>query len=113
MIILQWVRFGFAALLLLGGMITLLATVVGVFRFPYVLNRIHFAAKCDTFGVLLTLSSLIVMIGWDFASLKLLLIIIFIWVTNPVANHLIAQVEVSTNTKITKECEVTPNDAAD
>ena len=113
MIILQWIRFAIAAVLLLGGMLTLLATVLGIFRFSHVLNRIHFAAKCDTFGVLLTLSSLIIMLGWDVASLKLLLIIIFIWVTNPVANHLIAQLEVSTNKNITKECEVTPNDAAD
>ena len=111
MIILQWVRFAFAALFLLGGMITLLATIVGVFRFPYVLNRIHFSAKCDTFGVLLTLSSLALMIGWDFATLKLLLIIISIWVTIPVASHLIAYLEVSTNSKITNEYEVMRNDA--
>jgi len=111
MIVLQWVRFGIAALFLLGGMITLLATVVGVFRFPYVLNRIHFAAKCDTFGVLLTLSSLILMLGWDFASLKLLLIIISLWVTIPVASHLIANMEVSTNSNITDEYEVIRGDA--
>jgi len=111
MIILQWIRFGFAALLLLGGMITLLATIVGVFRFPYVLNRIHFAAKCDTFGILLTLSSLIIMIGFDTASIKLLLIIISIWVTIPVASHLIAYLEVSTNSNITNEYEVMRNDA--
>ena len=111
MIILQWIRFGFAVLLLLGGMITLLATIVGVFRFPYVLNRIHFSAKCDTFGILLTLSSMILMTGWNFASVKLLLIIISLWVTIPVASHLIAHLEVSTNTKITNEYEVMRNDA--
>ena len=110
MIILQWIRFGIAALLLLGGMITLLATIVGIFRFPYVLNRIHFAAKCDTFGVLLTLSSLALMFGWDSATLKISLIVIFIWITIPVASHLIADLEVSTNPNVTKECEVVPHD---
>ena len=111
MIILEWARFALAALLLLGGMITLLGTVVGVFRFKYVLNRIHVAAKCDTFGILLTFSSLIVMLGWSAASLKLLLILIFIWITHPVASHLIANLEASTNPDIANECEVTRNDA--
>ena len=110
MIIFQWVRFAIAALLLLGGMVTLLATVVGIFRFPSVLNRIHFAAKCDTFGVLLTLSSLALMMGWDLAVLKLMLIVICIWITIPVASHLIADLEVSTNPNLSRECEVFPND---
>jgi len=109
MIILEWVRFAIAALLMLGGLVTLLGTVLGIYRFKYVLNRIHFAAKCDTFGILLTISSLIVMLGWSFASLKLLLIIVFVWITNPVATHLIAYLEVSTNLNIANECEVTSN----
>ena len=108
MIFLQWIRFAFAALLLLGGMITLFATVMGIFRFRYVLNRIHLAAKCDTFGVLLTFSSLVLMLGWDTTSLKLLLIIVLIWITNPVSGHLIAHLEVVTNSNIKKECKVIP-----
>ena len=111
MIVLQWVRFALAALLLLGGMITLLGTVVGIFRFKYVLNRIHVAAKCDTFGFLLTFSSIILMLGLSFASLKILLILIFIWITHPVASHLIANLEASTNPNITQECEVVRDDA--
>jgi len=112
MIILQWVRFAIAALLLLGGMITLLATLVGLFRFRYVLNRIHVAAKCDTFGVLLTFLSLVVMLGLNAASLKLLLIIVFIWLANPLSGHLIAHMEVATNPEeIKKECEIIHNDA--
>jgi len=111
MIVLQWARFVLAALLLLGGMITLLGTVVGIFRFKYVLNRLHVAAKCDTFGLMLTFSSLIVMLGWNVASLKILLILVFIWITHPVAGHLIANLEASTNPNITNECEVIRHDA--
>ena len=110
MIVLQWIRFVFAALLLISGIIALFGTVLGVFRFKYVLNRIHFAAKCDTFGVLLIFLSLILMMGLSFASLKLLLVVVFIWITNPISSHLIAHLEVSTNPNITKECEVMPND---
>ena len=106
MMLLEWARFALVALLMLAGLVTLLATTVGLFRFHYVLNRIHVAAKCDTFGILLTFSSLLLMFGWNPASLKLLLILIFLWIANPVANHLIAHMEVATNPNIDEECEV-------
>ena len=112
MIILQWARFVLAALLMLGGLTTLFATALGIFRFDYVLNRIHVATKCDTFGVLLTFSSLALIFGWDMASLKLLLIICFLWIANPVSGHLIAHLEVVSNPKIRERCEVIRNDAA-
>ena len=111
MIILQWARFILAALLMLWGLLTLFATAVGLFRFDYVLNRIHAATKCDTFGVLLIFSSLALIFGWSIASLKLLLIIVFLWIANPVSGHLIAHLEVSTNSKIREKCEVIRNDA--
>ena len=111
MIILQWIRFALAAFLMLWGLATFLAAAVGIFRFRYVLNRIHVAAKCDTFGLLLTFSSLAVMQGWNVASLKLLLIIIFLWIANPVSGHLIAHLEASTNPDITDECEVISHDS--
>jgi len=94
-----------------AGLVTLFATAVGLFRFHYVLNRLQAAAKCDTFGMLLIFSSLIVMRGWDVASLKLILIIVFLWIANPVSAHLIARLEVATNPKFTEECEVIPYDA--
>jgi multicomponent Na+:H+ antiporter subunit G len=106
MIVLQWVRFVLASLFMAGGMVILLATAVGMFRFRYVLNRVHVAAKCDTFGVLLTFSSLMLRFGWSVASLKLLLIIVFIWIANPVSGSLIAHLEVATNPDFKDECEV-------
>ena len=56
MMVLQWFRFAIAALLMLAGLATMLAVTVGLFRFKYVLNRIHVAAKCDTFGILMIFS---------------------------------------------------------
>ena len=110
MIVLRWARFVLAALLMSAGLLTLFATAVGLFRFHFVLNRIHVAAKCDTFGVLLTFSSLMVILGWNIASLKLLLILVFLWIANPVSGHLIAHLEVATNPKIMEECEIIRRD---
>ncbi len=64
---------------------------VGILRFPDVFTRAHSAAKCDTLGAVLTLTSLIIYNGMNFVSLKLVLIIVFIWITNPTATHLIAK----------------------
>ena len=111
MIVLHWVRFILAALLMLGGLSTLFAMVVGLYRFHYVLNRLNVAAKCDTFGILLSFASLIVIYGWNIASLKIFLILIFLWIANPVSGHLIAHLEVATNPNIKEECEVIHHDA--
>ena len=109
MMILQWVRFAFAVLLLLGSLALLLATVIGIFRLKYVLNRLHVAALTDTLGVFLMFLSLAVMFGLNIASLKLFLIIIFLWIANPLTSHLIAHLEVATNLKINEEYEVEPH----
>ena len=106
MIVLEWARFILAALFMFAGLLSLLATTVGLFRFHYVLNRIHVAAKCDTFGVLLSFISLMIIFGWSTASLKLFLIIVFLWNANPVSIHLVAHMEAATNPKLDEECEV-------
>ena len=101
--ILEWLRFALAALFMLAGLFTLFATTLGLFRFHYVLNRVQAAAKCDTLGVMLTFFSLIVIYGWSIESLKLVLIIFFLWIANPVSAHLIAHLEFATNPEIRKE----------
>ena len=106
MIVLHWLRFALAALLMLGGLTVLFGALVGIFRLDNALNRIHVAAKCDTFGLLLTFSSLIVMSGWSLMSLKLLVIIVFFWLSVPVANHLLAHMELVTNPDIKDEFEI-------
>jgi multicomponent Na+:H+ antiporter subunit G len=111
MIVLPWLRFILAALLLLGGMIIMFGTIVGIFRFTSVLNRIHVITKCDTLGVLMIFASLAMMSGWNTGSLKLLLIIVFFWLANPVAGHLIAHLEFFSNPKVKQECEVIHCDA--
>ena len=110
MILLDWVRFILAALLMVAGLVVLFGATLGLFRFNYVLNRVHAAAACDTFGFLLTFSSLVLAFGWDASSLKLLLIIIFLWLSSPVSTHLVAHLEVATNPRLEEECEVIRHD---
>ncbi|MGF7056609.1 monovalent cation/H(+) antiporter subunit G [Brassicibacter mesophilus] len=78
------------ALLLSGGLFFFIVGTVGLLRFPDTLTRAHSAAKCDTLGAVLCLMSLIVYNGFGYSAAKLLLIILFLWITNPTATHLIA-----------------------
>lgn len=97
MTVFEWVRFLLGAGLLLTGVAVFLIEMIGVFRFRYVLNRMHAAAIGDTLGIGICLLGLIVMNGLSFTSLKLFLVIIFLWFSSPTSSHLIAKLEVTTN----------------
>ena len=97
MAVIEWIRFIVGAVLLLISLLIFLVQMIGVFRFKYVLNRMHAAAMGDTLGIGCCLLGLIVMSGIGFTSLKLLLVIIFLWFSSPVSSHLIARLEVTTD----------------
>lgn len=97
MAVFEWVRFLVGAILLLCGLGIFFIEMVGVFRFKYVLNRMHAAAMGDTLGIGFSLAGLIIMSGFNFTSLKLLLVIVFLWFSSPTSSHLIARLEVTTN----------------
>lgn len=93
----EWIRFLAGAVLLLLGLGIFLIEMIGVFRFKYVLNRMHAAAMGDTLGIGFSMIGLIVMNGLDFTSLKLLLVLAFLWFSSPASSHLIARLEVTTD----------------
>lgn len=93
----EWFKFLAGAALLLLGTVIFLFEMIGVFRFKYVLNRMHAAAMGDTLGIGCCILGLIVMNGLNLASLKLFLVIVFLWFSSPVSSHLIARLEVTTD----------------
>ena len=72
------------------GVFFAITSVIGVFKFKYVLNRMHSAAMGDTLAILFVLIGLVILCGFNFTSLKLLAIILFFWLAGPVSSHLIA-----------------------
>ena len=104
--ILEWIRMGLVTILMLGGIITIGIALFGGFRFNFVINRMHIAASCDTLGIMMILMGLIILNGFNVMSLKLVLIIGFMWLANPVSSHLICKLEIETNENIEEECEV-------
>jgi len=81
------------SLFIFGGLFFFMVGTVGILRFPDVFTRAHSAAKCDTLGAMLSMVGLIIYNGFNFVSLKIVLILIFVWITNPTATHLIAKAE--------------------
>lgn len=104
--ILEWIRFVVGVGLLLIGLGIFALQIFGVFKFKYVLNRMHAAAMGDTLGIGVSLTGLIVLSGLQFTSLKMALIIVFLWLASPVSSHLISRLEVVTNEHLEEECEL-------
>ena len=106
MIWIEWGRFLIGAACLRFGLGIFAIEMAGVFRFRYVLNRMHAAAMGDTLGIGFSFLGLMIMSGWNFTTLKLFLVILFLWFSSPVSSHLIARLEVTTNEDKEKQYRV-------
>lgn len=106
MILMEWLQFVLGVAFLLAGVGVFAVQVFGVFKFDYVLNRMHAAAMGDTLGIGISLAGLMILSGWNFATLKMALIIVFLWNASPVSSHLIARLEATTNPHLERRCEI-------
>ena len=104
--ILAWIRFIAGAIFMIIGLMMFILEVFGAFRFKYVLNRMHAAAMGDTLGIGVSLVGLIILSGFNFTSLKMALIIVFLWLASPVSSHLIARLETTINENLEEYCEM-------
>ncbi|WP_297186163.1 monovalent cation/H(+) antiporter subunit G [uncultured Porticoccus sp.] len=75
-----------SACLLLGAFL-IISGAVGVLRFPDFFTRMHAAGVTETLATTLILLGLMLLAGWSIMSFKLLLILLFILITSPVASH--------------------------
>jgi multicomponent Na+:H+ antiporter subunit G len=65
--------------------------VLGLIRLPDALSRMHATTKSDTLALMLLFIGLALGRGIGVSSLTLGLIVIFMWLTNPTAAHVIAK----------------------
>ena len=95
-------------LLLLTGSLFLFSAGLGVLRMPDTYNRIQTGTKATTLGTIM------VLIGIAFLhppwTLKLIILIFFVMLTNPVSSHALAR---AAHTIGTRETETTVVDALD
>lgn len=106
MMVLEWIRFLTGAVCMAAGLVFYIIQFIGVFRFKYVLNRMHAAAIGDTLGCGLMLLGAVVFNGFTFPSIKILFLIVFLWMTSPVAAHMVVKLEVLSREKMEDCCPV-------
>jgi multicomponent Na+:H+ antiporter subunit G len=82
-------------ILLLGGLFFFTGGSIGILRFPDFYTRLHPAGKCDTMGLFFTLSAMALYTLHGFSlqavltALKIMLIVVFVFITSPTATHAI------------------------
>lgn len=88
-----------ASVFLLLGIFVFSVSVLGLFRFKNVLDRMHAAALGDTMGIFFTVTGLVILSDNFNHGIKLIFVVVFIWLTSPVATHLIGKIELLTANK--------------
>ncbi len=73
------------------GIIFMLAGSIGMLRLPDFYSRSHAISKSDTLGIIFVIGGLIIYEGFTQSSLKLLFIILFIALSNPIGSHALAR----------------------
>lgn len=96
----EWIRFGLVTALIAGALVMVLLAITGVFRFHFVLNRMHMASLIDTGAALLLTVAVIIARGFAAADWKLLLILLLLWIGSPISSHMLAQLEVMTDDEL-------------
>lgn len=85
------------------GLVFMAFGVFGIFRFNDYFSRVLVGGKIDTVGFITVLIGLVLKSGLNFFSLKIVIIITFFIITNPIATHAITRSAYLTGYRIKKE----------
>lgn len=93
-----------AAVLIFLGAIACLLSALGMCRFPDVYTRSHAASKSSALGVLCVLLGTFFYFAFvdEYISIRLLLGIFFVFLTAPVAAHMVCRAAYRTGVKLSK-----------
>jgi multicomponent Na+:H+ antiporter subunit G len=80
---------------LLGGVFFIAVGGIGILRLPDFYTRLHAAGITDTLGAGLILLGLMFQGGWTQVTIKLILILGFLWFTSPTATHALVRAAVA------------------
>ena len=79
------------SILLISGSLFLFLSALGVLRFPDLFTRMHAATKAGAFGVGQIMLAVALYFGSGRVAYEAFLVILFIFITAPVASHMIAR----------------------
>jgi multicomponent Na+:H+ antiporter subunit G len=81
-----------ALIFIVIGLFFMVVGAIGLIRFPDFYTRVHATGKCDTLGEGMILFGLVLYEGMNLVAVKILLLVIFIFITSPTAVHAILNV---------------------
>lgn len=79
------------SVLICAGLVLMALTALGLVRLPDFFSRVHSVSKSETLGISLLLIGLALHEGITLVSLKLLLILVFVAIANPVGAHVLTR----------------------
>ena len=100
-----------AAILLIGGLIFFAGGAIGILRFPDFYSRLHPAGKLDTAVQFMMMAAVALFVLQDLSwhsfltAAKIILIVIFVFITSPTATHAIVDAGVRAGLKPWKKAE--------
>lgn len=93
-----------AGVLIALGVLFFMISAIGVLRFPDFLSRLHASGIGETLGMILFGLGIIIYLGINLVSVKVLIIFIMLSLVNPVGTHLIGKAALwSDNSNIKKD----------
>ena len=101
----ETLRVGTITVCTLFGLFFTFVSATGIVRLPDVYARAHAAAQLDTLGAGFALVGVAFGLGWRPATLKLMMLVLFIFIANPTTAHAI--------TRAANEAGIEPWTAAD
>lgn len=90
----------FVALFLLSGVGFILLAAIGALRFQDALTRMAAVSKASTLGLTLIFTAVIVQKSTWAESFKAVLTIVILWLSTPIASHLLGRAALLTGEKI-------------
>lgn len=97
--IFEWIG---VILILIGSIISVISAI-GIIRFPDIYTRAHAATKTTTLAVLITLVGTFIYVWFSdmYMSVRLMLGIIFVFITAPISGHLVLRAAYRAHIKMT------------
>ncbi|MCR4744674.1 MAG: monovalent cation/H(+) antiporter subunit G [Lachnospiraceae bacterium] len=93
----EWIRFYITAACMIIALMGLIFSVIGVWHFDYILNRMHSGGITDTFSLFFLVLGLMISASAPIVILKLMLPLLFMWFSSPTSSHFLSQTEYYTN----------------
>jgi multicomponent Na+:H+ antiporter subunit G len=85
------IQIGFSILFVTFGILFMLVGSIGIIRLPDFYSRTHATSKSDTLGIIFVILGLVIYEGFTQSSAKLILVVFFIALSNPIGTHALAR----------------------